>query len=598
MTRVIRFVLLSTLALVLAVAVTPAASAATGTTYTWLGQRDGVPGSDTHDWQNPLNWGPAGVPGNGDSVVAVPPPGATGLHLDTIPSNLSLVDLTIADTGDSVSNSLAQVSLQDGSLTVTGHLDWNGGQLRTPLTLAAGATGAITGGHDDAALLSSAMNVYGTVTLSGASGTEPLSIENPNTLTIERGGRLVSAGSNTVSAGCCINPSRLVNEGTLQPNGGTLQVSGVQLEQNGTVAFDHGTLVTDSAPLGAADGGTYTGVGTWAIEDNSGERDTLTGVQTLGAHVTLALRTSSPDAGVALGGRFTLAGSGTFLWANGTLEASATIGHQITVTLSGGPGSGNSARVLQGKDYTVSSAGTQSTFTNHGRVVLAGRARLNTSSGARLVNAADGTISAAAGTAIVGEGCCLDPDSITNAGTFAVGADGAGHPVVLGLELVRQSAGTMTIARHAQLSITYSALAVGGGSLVGDGTVRGNVTNTGGRVSPGGSALGTLAIAGSYAQSRNGVLVIDETTARRHDALAVTGTAGVAGRVMVTDHGASPSAAARVTVLTSKRLHLAIACIATTGAGTSGPHARHWTAHAISNRALQLVSAAGRHTHC
>jgi hypothetical protein len=597
MSRFTRLMLLLALALGVTVAVSPAAFA-TGTTYSWLGQRDGVSGSDTHDWTNPLNWSPAGVPGDGDSVFAVPPANASGLHLDTIPSNLSLVDLTMADTGDPAVSSLARVSLQDGSITITGHLSWTGGQLLTPLTLAGGATGTITGGHGDHAYISTTMTVNGALTLSGATDTKSVSIDNPNSLVIGTGGSLTSQGDNTIGAGCCINPSHLINHGTIHAQRGTLRVSGVQFDQDNAVAFDHGTLLTDSAPFNAADGGHYTGTGTWAIEDNDGHGVTLTGTQTLAPQVTLALQTSTADADVSLGGTFTLAGSGSFRWAGGTLEGTATIGHGVTAVLSGGPSTGNSARVLQGKDYTGAGSPAQATFTNHGRLVLAGRAQLNTTSGARLVNASDGTITAAAGTAIVAEGCCLDPDSITNAGTFLVAANTAKQPVALTSEVVRQTGGTLTIAHSATLAVDLNSLVIAGGQLVGTGTVKGAVTNSGGRVSPGGTSTGTLAITGAYAQSAKGSLLVDETTARRHDLLSIGGSASVAGRLSVSNHGSKPKSAATRRVLTAKALHLSLACTTTTGVGGSGRHARHWVGKRAAGRYLRLVSKRGRHVHC
>jgi hypothetical protein len=597
MPRVIRFILLVTLA----VAATVAASSiayASGTSYTWLGQRDGVPGSDTHDWTNPLNWSPEGVPADGDSVVAVPPAGATGLHIDTIPSNLSLVDLTLADTGDSVANTLARVSLQDGSITVTGHLSWTGGQMLTPFTLAAGATGTITGGHDDFAFVSNTVNVYGALTLSGATDTNAVSIDNPSSLVIEPGGNLTSQGDNTVTAGCCINPSHLVNHGTIRADNGTLRVSGVQFDQDDAIAFNHGSLITDSAPFNAADGGRYTGSGTWAIQDNSGERVTLSGTQTLAPNVTLALRPSTADAEVSLGGTFTLAGSGSFLWAGGTVEGTATIGHGITVRLSGGPRTGNSARTLQGKDYTGTGGPTQSTFTNHGRFVLAARAQLNTSGGARLINATDGTIAAAAGTAIVAESCCVHPDSITNAGSFLITAESQNRPVALSSERVHQTGGTLSIARNAALSVDLGSLEIAGGQLVGGGAVDGAVTNTGGRISPGGSEIGSLAITGSYTQPSKGALLIDEATTQRHDVMSVGGRASITGRISVTNHGSNPSAGATRKVLTAKTLRLSPACTTTTGAGSTGQNGRHWVATDVAARYLQLVSKPGARTHC
>lgn len=90
---------------------------------------------------------------------------------------------------------------------------------------------------------------------------------------------------------------------------------------------------------------------------------------------------------------------------------------------------------------------------------------------------------------------------------------------------------------HPSAFLQGSVLVTPAGELRGHGTIFGNVTNVG-TVFPGGS-IGTLAIQGNYTQNADGTLAI-EVTPTAYDILKVSGTAAIAGRLLVqVDPGAS-----------------------------------------------------------
>ena len=84
-----------------------------------------------------------------------------------------------------------------------------------------------------------------------------------------------------------------------------------------------------------------------------------------------------------------------------------------------------------------------------------------------------------------------------------------------------------------------------GGVLSGTGAIYGNVTNSGGFISPGHSA-GSISISGDYAQSAQGTLIIENggPKPKQYDQLQVTGTATLGGKLDVrTINGYKPDPA-------------------------------------------------------
>ncbi|HKC28816.1 MAG TPA: hypothetical protein VKB75_12460, partial [Jatrophihabitans sp.] len=400
---------------------------ASGTSYTWIGSAFSS-GGDNHSWTDPKNWSPGGVPGTGDSVsVAAPDPSHCTAHVDNIPT-ASLASLSIVQ-----SPNLCGVSINGGDVTVTGSFTWNGGDIETPLTIAAGATGIVSGSNSRLNVIGQPMDVSGSLTLSavtgsGASNTGALRINSPQVLHLLPGGTLSSDGPNDVTfTSCCLAPAKIVNDGTLNVSNGDLTVAAVEVDQNGTLnASNGGRLVSTTAPLTARDGASYTGTGGWLVSD--GAKAKFTGTQHLDTGFHLELGGLGINAGAAIGGTATFAGTGTIDWTGGTFEGNTTIGHGVTVQVSG-VHTDNGRRVLSGVDALSNNA--VATFTNHGAMNFNNGATVGTGGPAHLVNAADGTITLAPGTHFASGSCCVNPDQFVNNGKVSVPTSSATTPAEL-----------------------------------------------------------------------------------------------------------------------------------------------------------------------
>jgi hypothetical protein len=89
-------------------------------------------------------------------------------------------------------------------------------------------------------------------------------------------------------------------------------------------------------------------------------------------------------------------------------------------------------------------------------------------------------------------------------------------------------------------TLTTTGLSINGGSLLGDGTISGSVTNNGGILSAG-SSPGTLTITGSYTQGAGGTLQAElagtTLAGTDYDLLDVTGTASLGGTLDISLFG-------------------------------------------------------------
>lgn len=503
---------------------------ASGTSYTWIGASNNS-GGDNHSWTDERNWQPTGVPGTGDSVIiTAPAPNYCTAHIDNVPT------ATLAGLSISQSPALCGVSINGGSLTVTGTFAWNGGVIATPLTLASGAAGSISGSNSRLNELSANLDVAGTLVLSGGSGSGAgnsgaMRIDNPNSLHVFPGATLQSDGPNDIRfLSCCNNPAKIINDGTLAVSGGDLTVDAVELDQNGTLATSSGgRLVTSSAPLTAGAGASYTGSGGWLIED--GARAKLSGTQTLGPGFHLELGPLSMNAGVQLGGTATLAGTGTVDWTGGTIEGDLTIGHGVTVQASG-VHTDNGKRVLSGQDGL--SGNTAAVLTNHGTVRFAQGAGVLTAWNAQLVNAADGVLSLAPGTQVTTLGCCVNPNRIINHGTVTVPSASSSTPATLD-GVAYQSDATTRVAANQVLQLVEAPSALTSATVSGAGTLAvAAPTAVGGTITvasatklhlqTGGSLNGTALIGGPGALTWSGGAMSGRVTVSVAAGTAITGT--------------------------------------------------------------------------
>jgi hypothetical protein len=426
-----------------------AVAAASGTTYTWIGNSQGT-GGDNHSWTDSRNWNPAGVPGAGDSVV-IEQPSSTDCfaHVDTVPT-VTLVNFTLAENP-----TLCTTSVSTGAISVTGSFTWDGGNLNTPTTIESGATAVVNGSNQRLNSLTQTLDVAGTLTLSGLSAAGALQVLHGQVLHLEPGSSLHSSGTNQVDGSeCCTDPAKVVNQGTIAISGGTLTLATLELDQKATIATSlGGQLVTSAGPVTATAGGAYTGNGRWLLTGGSAAR--FSGTQTLGSTFHLELGGLTSNSSSSLAGTTTLAGTGTFDWTGGVIDAQLTIAHGLSVQVVG-VHTGGGQRVLQGRDFSGGGGGVPVTQTNHGVITVANGATISTSSQAHLVNAADGVVAFQPGTAMASQACCTAPDRFTNAGTVRVATTGGSGPVVL-TGIGYQTTATTAIASGQTLQLAGGA---------------------------------------------------------------------------------------------------------------------------------------------
>lgn len=500
-----KFVLPLVSALAVSWAVVPA-FATGGTSYGWIGSSGG---GDGHSWGDPSNWSPNGTPGEnaGDSATILAGPSDCTVHVDV--GAVSLAGFSMSAGGDPGCGS---VSINGGSLNVTGTFSWNGGSLNTPTTLAAGSVGTVSGSASKLNALWQNLDVSGSLTLSGVTGTGAsntgammLMTDNGvgRVLHIHSGGTLISSGPNDLRhLSCCNAPAKVVNDGTISVSSGDLVDDGVELDQNGTVsASSGGRIVSDGSPVTTSDGASYNGDGGWLLED--GTKATFAGTQNIGSGFALELGGLTVNAGAQLGGTATLTGAGAFNWTGGTIEGNLTIAHGFAVHAAGAH-TDNGKRVLSGQDGLAGNIA--STFTNHGTVTFDTGAGVLTAANAQLVNASDGRLNLAPGTHFTALGCCVNPNKVINHGTLAVPTGSSTDPAWLD-GVAYQSDKTTSIAPGRQLlldsapsSLTSATVSSGGTLAVAAPTaVSGTInvgTNTSLQLQAGGSLNGTATIGG------------------------------------------------------------------------------------------------------
>jgi hypothetical protein len=140
-----------------------------------------------------------------------------------------------------------------------------------------------------------------------------------------------------------------------------------------------------------------------------------------------------------------------------------------------------------------------------------------------------------------------------------------------------QAAGTTNVLSGTHLNLIYTtrSITASGGVFEGSGTIGGGLTNTGATVKPGGTAVGTLRIAGAYTQGSGGHLAIDLAATSR-DLLAVTGAVSLRGYLAAHNVGTyRPAIGAKYRVLLGGSIPYF--AVTTTSSGT-GTTTAHWVA--------------------
>ena len=242
---------------------------AAGQSYSWTGM-----GTDHTFWSNPQNWAPNGVPGNGDSVTVGSLPGGPS-DITEIPT-VSLSSLTLNETANNVYLDGAAAN----TLTVTQSLSWSGGDVSVPLTLAAGATGVITGqgvsshldsfgGGTGSVSALKKFTIAGHLTITGVGIDQylpTLRLSGADDIVVAAGGTLTTTANTLIQSGeCCVDhTATLQNFGTIAPLG-ALEFMYLGLDQNGVfnipagqrVQFYSGPIRSQGTSAKFSGGGTF-----------------------------------------------------------------------------------------------------------------------------------------------------------------------------------------------------------------------------------------------------------------------------------------------------------------------------------------------------
>jgi len=248
------------------VALLPMTAAQAATTYTWTG-------SASHDWGNAQNWSPQQVPGPGDTAQITSTIGTTTV---SVASAVTVHDLKVDET---VYNLYLNGT---GALSVTGAFDWTGGDISVPVTIS--GTGRIGAGELKALTVGSSPSYHGSLTVTGsllldAIGTDrdygldlyPDYQGDNDGIRISASGTLRAQGSNLISGtGCCTDPAKIVNQGTIEVTSEKTTFKAVEVDQLGTATVAPNTRLTQTtgpARLGA--GASYRGGGTLEFVDTA-----------------------------------------------------------------------------------------------------------------------------------------------------------------------------------------------------------------------------------------------------------------------------------------------------------------------------------------
>ena len=386
--------------------------------------------------------------------------------------------------------------------------------------------------------------------LGSSSITAPASFTNAGTITLDATG-----GSPNLK----LSAGTLTNSGTL-----TTEASGVSpgepeivgdLTNTGTVNVDvntdfhsfAGALFDNRGAVDIANGVTLDDEQSF-IDDTGGSID---------AEGNGQLLTSSGD-GVYDQGEGTTSGSEPVVMERAALDYTGK--GQSTIVVVGNLDIQGS--LSEGQSLTVrGNASVRATegFTNAGTITIdgtGGLASVRLSTGT-LTNSGTLTTEASGGSSeeplVVG--------ALTNTGTLNVQTSSSFEALVNSKTLTvaegqtaqassfTQTAGTTTLAGNSNATtLDVSSAKIEGGVLAGDGKIKGNLVN-GGRVAPGTTTPGTISVTGSYTQEPGGVLAIDVAEGGA-DALAVTGTATLAGTLAVTTTGFTPTTGHTYTPIT------------------------------------------------
>ena len=438
-------------------------------------------------------------------------------EFDTVPGNNSASTTTTV-----VPQTCITFDNDSGDGLWTTATNWSGDMLPGPancVVIPAGLTAALTTG----AQMVDSLTVDGTLNISGGS------LDTASAFTVT-GTLNVSVPTETISSTFMNNGTVNVNSGKLALNGGGSSGGSFAFPAGAILEFGAGmyTLTGTSSVLGTGNG-TVSIAG--ATVDVAGSYNSSTNLSAGTLNInSMASSNSFFMTGGTQGGTGTLTVTGSFQWNGGSLVGSGvtrdrgngSIGGNVTLngrTLSTEMFScwcGGTISVGNGAVWNI--IGLLSIQSDESLIFNQGGANLQMNNNSGVVQKTQ----SASGTSSIGA------VFTNNGGTVAASAGTLNFTAGF-----TQASGTTSLfGGNFGGGITFN---FNGGSLIGSGTITGNVSNTGAAISPGVPTVGTLSINGDYAQGAAGTLNIKlgGAGAGQFDVLSVDNLASLDGTLNV-----------------------------------------------------------------
>jgi hypothetical protein len=469
-----------------------------------------------------------------------------------------------------------------GALIGSGRFVWSAGEVRARLSVLNPVATVIVGTNDktlgaDSGPQTGKLNLAGPTSFSGTGRlifTAGIVLTNTGIFSTMPGTRMQASG-------CCNGqPAVFDNDGAFAVTNltppGTVVLNGVSFDDTGTVSVDKGsTLDLNNAPSNLNAGARFVGKGRTLFE--GGAIATLTGTMALGLGSTLELGASPTGTPGVLAGTGTLSGSGRFVWSGGEVRANVSVLSTIATVIDG----------TNDKTLSAISGPLAGRLNLAGPTSFSGTGRLVFTPGAVLINRGVSTFSQ--GMTLTYTSCCVNPARFRNQGLLVnnVGAattsftgvelDNTGVVVLLSGTLATQLTPynqTLGVTLLSGGSLNSSQpLVIGGGLVMGHGTITAEVTNSGG-VKPL-SLGGTLGIVGGFTEPMSGTLFVTiggTTAGNGFSQLNVSRAVGVGGTLSIAKpRGFVPALGQSFTILTgaSRSGQFATVTGSTIGAGHS-----------------------------
>lgn len=444
-------------------------------------------------------------------------------------------------------NSASPLLLDATSLNNSGAATWYAGDIRTVNgSIFNNLAGASFTAQSDATF-NTTFNNAGTFTLVGSATTNIDTLNNSATVSLQSGTLDVSsydqtAGLTDLGGGNTLNATNLTWTGGTIDNGGQVNALGsLFISGPGSLTLDNATInnaltgLWSSGNINTVSGSTFNNLNgaTFTAQSNAAFHTTFNNDGTL-------LKTGSATTQID-----TLNNAGTLTLQNGKLNVA-------TFNLSGGAVHLN-GHVLKASDVTW----TGGTIDQGGRLdatnslLLDGVApmmldgstidnyRSATWTAGDIGTISGGTFNNLPGASFTANSDAAFSTTFNNAGTFILGGNALTSIDTLNnYSTVALQSGTLNTNDYVQMSgVTYlngltlgasNSVQIQGGSLLGSGTINGDVVN-GGQLMPG--ALGIISVNGNYTQTVNGVLwiAIGGPNPGEFDRLQVSGTADLHG---------------------------------------------------------------------